>query len=154
MRVVVVEVQKEVLLNPHHQVPWVQVLQDHQGLQVVVVVVGQQAVVAHSNPNLEEDPLGVVGALVQEEDSPYQEAHDGDQGEDLASDSFEEVDHVVVHHVALHEDPHEVHYGAHCGDHHDYQVPDDLGDLEGPLEDQEEPEPSNWVVAAAADHSE
>lgn len=147
-------VLKEELPGLPHQAHGVQVLQDHQDLQVVVVVVVQQAVVVHSSPSLAEAPQGVVGAQVQGAGSPFLEVHGEGLGEDPASDSFEEVDHEVVLHVVLHEDPHEVHYVGHCEDHHDYQVPGDPGDPGVPLEDQEEPGPSNWVVAAAVDHSE
>lgn len=147
-------VLKEVLPGLHHQVHEAQVLQDHQDLQVVEVEAVQQAVVVHSSPNLAEAPQGVVGAQAQEVGSPFLEAHGEGLGEDPASDSFVEVDHEVVLHVALHEDPHEVHYVGHCEDHHDYQAPGDPDDPGDPLEDQEELGPSNWVVAAAVDHSE
>ena len=146
-----VVVLKEVLLSLHHLAHEVQVLQDHQDLLAVEVVVVQQAVVVHSNPSLVEAPQDVVGAQVQGADSPYLEVHGGGLEEDPASDSFEEVDHEVVLHEAHHEDPHEVHYVGHYEDHHDYQAPGDPG---VPLEVQEGPGPSNWVVVAAVDHSE
>lgn len=154
MKVVVVVVLKEVLLGRPHQAHGVQVLQDHQDLLVVVVVGVQQAVVVHSNPSLVEALQDVVGVQVQGVDSPFLGGHDEGQGEDPASDSFVGVDHEVVLHVVHHEDPHEVHYVGHCEDHRDCQDPDDPGDLEARQVDQEEPGPSNWVVAVAVDHFE
>lgn len=135
MTVVVGVVLTRGTLNLHHLVHVGQVLLGPLG---EVVVVDPLVVVGHSSPSQEEVQQDEVVALVLEEGTPFQVAHDEVLEGDLANGSFEEEGHVVVHHVDLHEG------------HHDLQV-----DPEAPVEplgDLVELDSSNLVAVAAVAH--
>lgn len=136
MMVVVGVVLTRGILDLHHLVHGGQVLLDH--LEEVGVE-DPLVVVAHSSPSQEGVQQDEVVALVLVGGNPFLVGHDEVLEGDLANGSFEEEDHVVVLHVDLH------------GDHHDLQV-----DPEVPvehLEDLVELDSSNLVAAAVAARS-